>query len=395
MTGGTSEPLWAEFAARYGKSQAGRAVMARAPGRVNLLGEHTDYNEGFVLPIAISFSVRIVGAPRDDRKVRVYSLDLDQADEFDLDAVERCPGHDWRNYFRGVTRVLLDAGHALGGMDAAIAGDVPQGAGLSSSAAFEVAAAVLMRELFGLNLPQLELVQLCQRAEHEFAGVACGIMDQFVSGFGREGQAVLLDCRDLSHSYHPLRPDLAAVVVVNSGVKHSLASSAYNQRRRECAEGAAAFRRLDPAIGSLRDVTPAMLAAHGAGLEPAVLRRCRHVVEENARTLGAVEALAGGDMARFGRLMYESHASLRDLYEVSCAELDALVELARAQPGVFGARMTGGGFGGCTVNLVRPDRVASFIAEIGEGYLKVAGRKPEIYVCRAAAGAGIAGRNGT
>ena len=380
-----------EFAARFGPEQAARARMAVAPGRVNLIGEHTDYNEGFVFPMAIDFTLRLLGADRQDTRIRAHSLDLAETAEFDLGDPARDEAHPWSNYLRGVLWVLGEAGHRLRGMDVLITGNVPPGAGLSSSAAFEVAAATLARDLFSLDLPAVEMIRLCQRAENEFVGVNSGIMDQFVSCLGRVDQALLLDCRDLSYAYYPLEAGIAAVVVVNSGVKHALVASEYNQRRRECEQGVAVLRRLDPAIKALRDVTPAFFASHEKGLDPVVARRCRHVIEENARTLAAAEALAARDPARFGGLMSASHASLRDLYEVSCGELDLLVDLARAIPGVFGARMTGGGFGGCTVNLVRPDRAAAFCREIAAGYRAETGRQPEIYVCRAAAGARIEG----
>ena len=286
-------------------------------------------------------------------------------------------------------RILSEAGYRLGGMDILVSGDVPQGAGLSSSAAFEVAAALLAQELFGLDLPALEMIQLCQKAENTFVGLNCGIMDPFVSRLGRAGHALLLDCRDLSYSYSPLDPGLASVVVVNSGVKHALVASEYNQRRRECEAGVAILRRHNPGITALRDVTPEFLARHLDELGPIVGRRCRHVVEENSRTLTASEALAARDLTVLGRLMYESHESLRDLYEVSCEELDLLVDLARTAPGIIGARMTGGGFGGCTVNLVCPDTVASFKKKVAAGYRAATGRSPDIYVCAASAGARV------
>ncbi len=380
-----------QFAARFSPEQAARARLAVAPGRLNLIGEHTDYNEGFVFPMAINFALRLLGAARGDTRIRACSLDLSDEAEFELGDPARDDAHPWSNYLRGVLWALGEAGYRLRGMDVLITGDVPPGAGLSSSAAFEVAAAALARELSALDLAAVEMIRLCQRAENEFVGVNSGIMDQFVSCLGREGHALLLDCRDLSFAHYPLDAASAAVVVVNSGVKHSLVASEYNRRRRECEQGVAILRRRDPGIRALRDVTPAFLAAHRDELEPVVARRCCHVIEENARTLAAAEALAGRDPVRFGGLMYESHASLRDLYEVSCAELDLLVDLARAIPGVYGARMTGGGFGGCTVNLVRPDRVEEFRRAIAAGYRRETGRQPEIYVCRASAGARIEG----
>lgn len=385
------------FTGNFGAAASSRAVLAAAPGRVNLIGEHTDYNEGFVLPIAIDRSIMVLGAAREDELVRLYSLDFGAGVEFTLSAIKAIapdPVHRWSNYLRGVLWALAEAGYGFRGFEAVVAGDVPQGAGLSSSAALEVATAVLVDALFGLGLAAEELIRLCQRAENLFVGVNCGIMDQFVSRLGRAGHALLLDCRDLSYSYHPLDPAAVRVVVINSGVKHSLVASEYNQRRRECELGVAALRRLYPSVRALRDVDEAMLAAAEAGMDPVVARRCRHVVTEDERTLAAARALAAGDLDLFGRLMYESHASLRDLYEVSCPELDLLVELARSAPGVYGARMTGGGFGGCTVNLVRPEAVEDFAAFVADGYAARTGRRPEIYLCRASDGGRIVSPGG-
>ncbi len=378
-----------QFVERFGTERAALARAVTAPGRVNLIGEHTDYNDGFVFPIAINFALRLMGAPRDDTTVRAYSSDLDDEVVFGLEEIAPDPVHTWSNYLRGVLRGLTDAGYRLRGMDVLVTGDVPHGAGLSSSAAFEVASAFLAQELFGLDLPALEMIRLCQRAENAFVGLNCGIMDQFVSRLGRSGHALLLDCRDLSYSYYPLDPRLVSVVVVNSGVKHALVASEYNQRRRECEAGVEILRRHDPSITALRDATPELLARHADELGPLVGRRCRHVVEENTRTLAASEALAAGDLALFGRLMYASHDSLRDLYEVSCDELDLLVDLARTVPGVLGARMTGGGFGGCTVNLVQPDHVAFFKESVTADYRASTGSYPEVYACCASAGARV------
>ncbi|MGQ9778312.1 MAG: galactokinase [Bacillota bacterium] len=380
------------FTARFGAEASSRAVLAASPGRVNLIGEHTDYNDGFVLPVAIDRKVWILGAPRADETVRLYSLDFGTEVEFPLAAVETVAPdrvHRWSNYPRGVLWALMGAGYRLGGFAAVVAGEVPQGAGLSSSAAFEVTTAVLVDRLFGLGLAAEELVRLCQRAENLFVGVNCGIMDQFIARLGRAGHALLLDCRDLSYNYYPLDPAKARVVVVDTGIKHALVASEYNRRRQECELGVAVLQSRYPAVRALRDADAAMLAAVESAMDPVVARRCRHVVEENGRALAAARALAAGDLEGFGRLMYESHASLRDLYEVSCPELDLLVELARGVPGVYGARMTGAGFGGCTVNLVRPEAVEEFAAAVKEGYAARTGRIPAVYLCRAADGGKI------
>ncbi|NLG84843.1 MAG: galactokinase [Firmicutes bacterium] len=377
------------FTRRFGPAALSRTVLAAAPGRVNLIGEHTDYNDGFVLPIAIDRRIWILGAPGEDETVRLYSLDFRAEVTFPLAAVGTVapdPKERWSNYPRGVLWALYEAGYRLGGFMAVVAGEVPQGAGLSSSAAFEVATAVLVDRLFGLEIPAEKLIRLCQRAENLFVGVNCGIMDQFISRLGRAGHALLLDCRDLSYRYYTLDPAEARVVVVDTGIKHSLVASEYNRRRQECERGVAVLQSRHPSVRALRDADAAMLAALEPSMEPVVAKRCRHVIGENDRTLAAAQALAAGDLELFGRLMYESHASLRDLYEVSCPELDLLVELARGVPGVYGARMTGAGFGGCTVNLVRPEAVEEFTAVVKEKYSARTGKNPAVYLCRAADG---------
>jgi galactokinase len=362
--------------------------LFRAPGRVNLIGEHTDYNDGFVLPMAIDRAVWVAAAAHhtrstgdDDRLVRVLASTLGREDAFSLDGLEPTPSESWSNYVRGVLAMLERAGHRLGGLDLAYAGDVPIGAGLSSSAAVELAVATAARDLFGLQVPPLELAQICQRAEHEFAGTQCGLMDQLISALGQEGHALLIDCRHLTWQPVPLPPGVA-VVVCDTGKRRGLVDSAYNERRAQCEEGA---RRLG--VPALRDLDVETFETR-AGELPALLRkRCRHVVYENDRTQRAAEALRHGDLAAFGRLMVESHASLRDLYEVSCEELDLMAALAQSQPGCYGARMTGAGFGGCAVALVDCDAVDAFVATMATLYERQTLRTPALYVCRAAAGA--------
>jgi galactokinase len=330
--------------------------LFRAPGRVNLIGEHTDYNDGYVLPMAIDRDVRVAAATRSDRQVRVVALTLepDEARTFSLDGLQPDPVVRWTNYVRGVLALLERAGHRLGGLDLVFAGDVPVGAGLSSSAAVEVSIATAAGKLFGLDLPGLELAKICQQAEQEFVGAQCGLMDQLISVLGQEDHALLIDCRHLTWQPVPL-PDDAAVVVCDTGKRRGLVDSAYNERRAQCEEGA---RRLG--VPALRDLDVETFEAQ-AGQLPALLRkRCRHVVHENDRTLRAVEALGQGDPAAFGRLMNESHTSLRDLYEVSGEELDLMAALAQMQPGCWGARMTGAGFGGCAVALVDQRAVEAF-----------------------------------
>jgi galactokinase len=357
----------------------------RAPGRVNLIGEHTDYNNGFVMPAAIDFSTWVAIAPREDRKIVVRSENFSESAEFELDEAEaRSKGH-WSDYPRGVAVTLEQAGHQLRGANMLIGGDIPIGSGLGSSAALEVATACALLNSAGMKINRLELAKLCQRAENEFVGMRCGLMDQFISCFGETGCALVLDCRSLEHKLLPLPEDLK-VVVCNTLVKHELASSEYNARRAECEAGVRLLSRELPQARSLRDVTNDDLEQFGRELPDTVRRRCRHVVSENARVTEAASALDAGDLKAFGRLMRESHQSLRDDYEVSCEELDLMVDLANQAQGVFGARMTGGGFGGCTVNLVSSASVDLFKQSVATGYAKATGRESEIYICSPARG---------
>jgi galactokinase len=361
------------------------ARVYRAPGRVNLIGEHTDYNDGFVMPAAIGFSAWVAIAPRDDRKLLVCSENFSRSIECDLDGRPRAAGH-WSDYVCGVAVTLEQAGYRLRGASLLIRGDVPIGAGLSSSAAIEVATGYALLSISGHTIDRVELARLCQRAENEYVGMRCGIMDQFISCCGHAGQALLLDCRSLDYRLLPLDQQ-ARLVICNTMVRHELASSAYNQRRAECEAGVRHLARALPHVRALRDVTLAELERHGRDLPEAVWRRCRHVISENARVMEAAAALERGDLWAFGRLMNESHRSLRDDYEVSSDELDLMVKLAGQVEGVYGARMTGGGFGGCTVNLVAAASIAQFERTVTQGYQQVTGRAPEIYVCTAAEGA--------
>ena len=359
----------------------------RAPGRVNLIGEHTDYNDGFVMPAALGFYTYVAAGPRSDRNLSVYSVDFDESRSFDLDDLTGRPMGQWSDYVRGVAGVLQASGKAIRGANLVIKGEVPIGAGLSSSAALEVSTALAMLANSGLKWSRVEVAKACQRAEHEYAGTKCGIMDQFISCCGRADYAVLLDCRSLD--YELLRiENRVRIVVCNTMVKHELVGGEYNRRRTDCEAGVRFLRQYLPDIRALRDVSPSQFAEYGTGLPSVTYRRCHHVIDENARVLEAAQGLKEGDLARFGVLMYASHASLRDDYEVSCNELDLMVELARKCRGVFGSRMTGGGFGGCTVNLVEADVVEEFKATIEREYKRATGIHPEIYVCTAADGAG-------
>jgi galactokinase len=351
-------------------------VISEAPGRVNLIGEHTDYNEGFVLPVAIDRTVGVAAAPSDGRRVRVYSADFDARDEWPVDAPRRTGRREWRDYLRGIAWALLDDGYELRGADLTIAGDVPQGAGLSSSAALEVAAAGALCAVAGVKMDAEKLAKLCQKAENQFVGVQCGIMDQLTAASAKAGHAMLIDCRSLEIE-HVRMPDDLAIVVVDSKVPRSLGETAYNDRREECAAAARAL-----GVASLRDATDTDFAR----LPEPLKRRTWHVVSENRRVLKAVDALRAGDVLRFGELMYESHASLRDDYEVSTPEIDLLVELASRTEGVVAARLTGAGFGGCTVNLVRRDAVDGFVASAVEPYREKTGWSAEMFVCAAVDG---------
>ncbi len=364
-------------------------VFARAPGRVNLIGEHTDYNDGFVFPMAIDREIVIVGRNRDDRTVRLYSLEYRETSEFALERVEKDEATPWSNYFRGVVDVLQREGCALKGVDAVILGDVPQGAGLSSSAAFEVAALTLLSNLNGLSISAERRAVLGQRAENEFVGVACGIMDQFVSSCGKAEHGLFLDCRSLEYEHVPLRLGNAVVMVVNTNKRRGLVDSEYNARRRECEEGARLLGEAIPGVRALRDVSVRDFRLHEERLEPTARKRCRHVVTECDRVLETLKALKADDLAAFGRLMNESHDSLRDDFEVSCKELDTVVEIARSTPGVYGARMTGAGFGGCAVALVDAAAAQALAERIVDEYPKATGLQPDVFVFSPADGAGL------
>jgi galactokinase len=358
----------------------------RAPGRVNLIGEHTDYNDGFVMPAAIGFYTWVAATKREDRVLEVYSNHFEEKISLSLDALSGPPSRHWSDFIRGVAATLGDAGYRLSGANLVIHGDVPLGAGLSSSASLEVATALALTLSCGIVVPRMELAKLCQAAEHQYVGTRCGIMDQFIATFGVSGNALILDCRSLAYQLLPVPPNLR-VVVCNSMVRHELASGEYNRRRADCENGVKLLTPYLPEVRALRDVELAALEKYKHILPETIYRRCRHVVSENQRVRAAAQVLQSGDAKRFGNLMYESHASLRNDYEVSCRELDLLVELAASSPGVYGARMTGGGFGGCTVNLVDADRAGEFKVHIARMYQQATGIAPEVYVCEPAQGA--------
>lgn len=364
------------------RQQFGRdpELLSEAPGRVNLIGEHTDYNGGFVLPAAIDRTVAVALARRDDGVIRAFSVDYGQCDEFAAERVRRFMGTrgGWRDYTRAVVWALLDSNVPVGGADIAISGDVPQGAGLSSSAAIEMAVAGALTA--GSGVVPRDLAIYCQKAENLFVGVQCGIMDQLASALGVAGHALLIDCRSLELEPVPL-PDGIAIVIIDSGVQRRLAETPYNTRRRECSEAA---RQLG--VESLRDADEAMLPH----LEGDLRKRARHVITENARVLAAVQALRSGDLKAVRRLMRESHLSLREDFEVSTPEIDLLVELADSDQDAMGSRMTGAGFGGCTVNLVTQEGASGFSERVLEQYAVRTGLRAGVHVCSAVDGMRVA-----
>jgi galactokinase len=376
------QPLVQRFHQRYKSVPR----VFRAPGRVNLIGEHTDYNDGFVFPAAIDFYTYVAASKRTDGGLSIFSANYNEGIEIDLHDPALRPRKHWSDYVCGVALMLSTAGYQISGANLLIESNVPLGAGLSSSAALEVAVATALLGISRLAMDRLQLAKLCQRAENEFVGARCGIMDQFICSHAKPDTALLLDCRSLEYQALPIAPDFT-LVACNTMVKHDLATGAYNQRRAECEEGVRRLKEFLPGIRALRDVSLEDFNRYGKQLPEMVFRRCRHVIAENERVNKAASCLQKNDTVGFGKLMAESHRSLRDDYEVSCAELDLMVEIANRAEGVAGSRMTGGGFGGCTINLVRSGNVPQFRDMIQAEYEKETGKRPEIYVSRPAAGA--------
>jgi galactokinase len=369
----------ASYRTNFGHRAAPR--IFQAPGRVNLIGDHTDYNDGFVLPAAIDRQIVVAATPREDSRVNVYALDFDQWDHFDFQKeIVRLAENSWGNYIRGMAWSLLWQGFKLRGMDAAIAGDIPIGAGLSSSAAIEVAAGYAMLQLAHNELDRKSLALAAQKAENDFVGMRCGIMDQYISCLGQRHHALLIDCRDLGYRALPL-PSGALIVIVDSGVHRGLVDMEYNARRTECETAATHF-----GVRALRDVRLKAFKNRAHELTPTVRRRARHVITENDRTVSAAEALEADDLKAIGNLMVASHASLRDDFEVSCPELNLLVEIALGVKGVYGARLTGAGFGGSMVALVQPEAAADLTEAIAARYEPVSGRQATVHVCQASEG---------
>jgi galactokinase len=369
--------------------------VVRAPGRVNLIGEHTDYNQGYVLPMAIEREMMIAARVGDEQAnvVTVYSRDYGEGDSFSLDDLQPHPNLDWSNYLRGVLKIFQNDGHKIPAFKAVLSGDVPQGAGLSSSAAYEVAVATLLNEWLQLGLPREKLALLAQRSENEFIGVQCGIMDQFISALGKADAALMIDCRTLDYKTVPLllSDKQLCIVITNSGVQRGLVNSAYNERRLSCQEGTKELSRLlsRPELESLRDVRLDEFVGIASSLPQTLSKRCHHVISENERVLLAVAALENDDMEDFGQLMNASHESLKNYFAVSCSEIDFLVEAAQQLDGVLGSRITGGGFGGCTVTLMRQDALTAYQTAVVPKYERHTGCKAEVYVSNASPGAGF------
>jgi galactokinase len=362
----------------------GRAFAA--PGRVNLIGEHTDYTGGLVMPMAIGFRTIAIVSPRQDGRAVFYSANFDETVEFEIASLDRSAKGHWSDYPMGVVWALREAGVAVGGFAMTLGGDVPLGAGLSSSAALEVATAVALLDQSGRMLPLEEIAALCRKAENEYVGAKSGMMDQFIVAGGVADRAMLLDCRSGANELLPL-PSAVKVVVCNSMVKHAVATGEYGNRRDEVEAGQVVVVRERPGVAMLRDATVEDLDACRDKMSEASFLRCRHIVTENARVLVAREALMHADMTQFGELMAEAHASFRDDFGASCAEVDMLVAIAARQPGCFGARITGGGFGGCTVNIVKAEDADSFVETVRREYAAATGIKADCFVCEASDGA--------
>ena len=356
----------------------GEPLLVRSPGRVNIIGEHTDYNEGYVLPAAVDKAVWVAVAKRADEKIGLFSVSYQEKLEMALADIQ--PSKSWPSYVLGVVDQLLKRGYPIGGFNLVLDGDVPIGAGLSSSAAVECAVVFALNELFGLGISKMEMVQIAQKAEHTYSGVLCGIMDMFASMFGKKDQVIRLDCRSLDYAYAPLQLDGYKLVLFNTNVKHSLASSAYNTRRQECEQGVAWVKMAFPEVNSLRDVSVAMLDAHVAPKDAVVYQRCRYVVDEIARLQTACRDLENGNLTALGQKLYATHEGLSKAYEVSCKELDFLVDAVKNDPGVLGARMMGGGFGGCTINIVKEEAIDSLSEHLAEVYRKEMGLELSSYI---------------
>ena len=384
----------AELAERFQKEFNAAPRIFSAPGRVNLIGEHTDYNDGFVLPTAIGFYTRIAISPRGDQKLVLRSTEFRENFDFDVTSLPSQKLGAWCDYVLGVAQALIQTGCSFSGANVLVHGEVPIGSGLSSSAALEVASALALLSLSDGTMPLKRVAKLCQTAENNFVGARVGIMDQFVSCFGKENHALLLDCRSLDFELVPV-PEKVRFVICNTMVKHQLSGGEYNRRHEECEQGVQILSTFFPGIKALRDVSADQLSVHASSIPPVIYKACQHVIEENARVVETVRSFRAGDLTRVGKLMHDSHRSLRDLYEVSCRELDIMVESAQGLPGFYGGRMTGGGFGGCTVNLVESGQAESFAQQIADRYRQKTRVSPDVYICSPADGAGATSKSAT
>lgn len=365
------------------------SIVVRSPGRINLIGEHTDYNEGFVLPAAIDKAAYLAFTPRQDKEIHLHSIDLKDTYITNTSSIAPSPVSSWPNYLLGVVAQFIKAGIDIKGFDAALTADIPIGAGLSSSAAVECAMAMALNHATEAGFDKLALVKMAQKAEHEFAGVQCGIMDQFASMFGKKGHVIRLDCRSLEYAYEPFEINGYKIVLLDTNVKHSLGSSEYNVRRQQCEAGVEILSKHYPEIKSLRDATLPMLNTYVLPEDIIIYQRCRYVVEENNRLLEGCLDLERGDIRAFGRKMLETHYGLSKLYEVSCDELDFLVTSVQETPYVLGSRMMGGGFGGCTINIVREDKVEGLINDTAEKYHRNMNKTLKAYIANIEDGTSI------
>lgn len=362
-------------------------IIVRSPGRVNIIGEHTDYNEGFVLPAAIDKAIYVAVSVREDNLIKLYSVDYSEI--FEITIADIKPTAAWSTYILGVVDQLIKRGHRIQGFNLAIDGDIPIGAGLSSSAAVECAVVFALNELFNLGIDKMEMVKIAQKAEHNYAGVLCGIMDQFASMFGKKGHVIKLDCRTLEYEYRPLTLEGYRIVLFNTNVSHSLSSSAYNTRRQQCEQGVELVKKHYHHVKNLRDVTSAMLDECVLPHDKVVYEKCKYVVEEIQRLIDGCNDLANGNIKALGKKMFETHDGLSKMYEVSCDELDFLVNAVKNNPAVLGARMMGGGFGGCTINLVQEQYIPQLVENISTEYWEVMGLKLSAYIATIEDGTGL------
>jgi galactokinase len=374
-----------QFIKQFGDKQ--EFAIALAPGRVNLIGDHTDYNDGYVLPMTIDRAVYVALAPRQDNKCIVYSMNFDELVTWEADKIAK-KNHHWSNYLQGVMQILLDKGYKIGGFNCVMYGDVPIGAGLSSSAAVEVATLLAFQHAFKLDILPIDVVKLAQRAENNFIGVQCGIMDQFVSRLGIKDHALFIDCRTLDYKEVPIKLGKYALLIIDTKVKRELAKSAYNERRASCEEAVKYFQAINPNIKALRDVSLEMLQQAEGKLPATVYQRARHVVTENQRVLDAMKTLSENDLPGFGKLLYEAHNSIKNDYAVSCKELDFIVDTAKASAAI-GARLTGAGFGGCALVIIDETRVSEFMNYLSKEYQTLFEINPEIMILKSNLESGV------